>query len=193
MNKQGEATAALVLAGTVAKGAFEAGVVSELAQRGITFNRFVGTSAGALGATLLAVGAACGRFELAAAKLEELWRNHAWVWNFVTPTWQMHRGLSSARGVERLVRKALREVVSSAGYSGSAKRCATTLTLVTTNVRGAPYGRLDDSSVRSDYENEITHEHEHVFETSELLDASQWPRLAAVAAASRAFSGLLVA
>jgi NTE family protein len=192
MSKQGESSAALVLAGAVAKGAFEAGVVSVLADRGITFNRFVGTSAGALGATLLAVGAACGRFDFAAKKLEDLWRDHAVWWNFIAPTLQIHRGLSSTRGVERIIRRALRDVVSSAGKAGSSTRCPTTLTLVTTNVRGAAYGPLDDTGVRSEFEGETTHEDEHVFGTAALLDANQWPHIAAVAAASAAFPGLFV-
>lgn len=173
MEVGGTEKAALVLAGAVAKGAFEAGVTSELATRGIVFDRFVGTSAGALSATLLAAGAAVGRFEYAARKLEELWRDRAWVWSFLNPTLALG-GISSTRRVESMVVEALRDVVVHAGPRPASLH-RTKLTLVTTDLCGS----VDQG--------ELTHEDEHEYREAALVDERRWKEIASVAAASAAF------
>lgn len=175
---RGKQSAAIVLAGAVAKGAFEAGVVAELVDREISFDRFVGTSAGALSATLLAAGAASGRLGHAARKLEALWRDRAGLLSFLRPQLSFFEGLSTTRGVERLVLSSLREIVQSGPRSTAS--LPTKLTLVTTDLRG------------SLYRGELTHEDEYVFDQDQLLDPTQWETIAAIAAASAAFPLLFI-
>jgi NTE family protein len=76
MEKEIGSGTALILAGAVAKGAFEAGVLSVLANRRGEFpiSRVVGASSGALNASIYAAGIRAGRQEEAAAHLAELWR-----------------------------------------------------------------------------------------------------------------------
>jgi NTE family protein len=164
---------ALVVAGAVARGAFEAGVTSELSARGLVFDRFVGASAGALNATLLAAGAAVGRPCEAAAKLEGLWRDHAGLFDFVRFPKEIAQGLSSTRGIAKLVHDALAAIV---GDRPPSLPAATTLTLIATDLRGfvTPEG-------------ELTYEDDHVFDARALVDRAHWPRIARVAAASAAF------
>jgi NTE family protein len=70
---------ALILAGAVAKGAFEAGVLSVLAEyrERLGISRVVGASAGALNAAIYAAAIRAGREQDAAARLAELWRESA--------------------------------------------------------------------------------------------------------------------
>jgi NTE family protein len=68
---------ALVLAGAVAKGAFEAGVLQILARSNVEVIRIVAASAGALNAVVYAAGIANERQAEAAASLAELWTSEA--------------------------------------------------------------------------------------------------------------------
>jgi NTE family protein len=75
-----ESKTAVVLAGGVAKGAFEAGALDVLIERGVRLSQVVGASSGALNATLLAAGIRAGRARDATRRLVELWRDDArWI------------------------------------------------------------------------------------------------------------------
>jgi NTE family protein len=170
-------SAALVLSGAVAKGAFEAGVVSALAQKDFVADRFVGTSAGALNATLLAAGAAVGAFTKAAARVEELWRERATLLSFVRPLPNLGLGASSTKAVEQLLVDEIEALVASRTASDLRP---TTLTLVTTDLAG------------SLHEGELTYEDERVFKEADFLDSNTRKEIAKVAAASAAFPVLFI-
>lgn len=68
---------AVVLAGAVAKGAFEAGALAELVTADVEIARIVGSSSGALNAVALAAGIAGRRAPQAMAELVERWRDEA--------------------------------------------------------------------------------------------------------------------
>jgi NTE family protein len=70
---------ALVLAGAVAKGAFEAGVIQELAARSMEFpiKRIVGASSGAINAAVYATAVRAGQEVTVAERLAELWQHNA--------------------------------------------------------------------------------------------------------------------
>jgi NTE family protein len=174
-----DSSTALVLSGAVAKGAFEAGVTRVLADRGIVPERFVGASAGALNATLLAGGAAAGNFGRAAQRLEELWREQASLWTFLSPKLNVGLGLSSTRRVAALVERELEALVAQT-RDAAARRV--TLTLVATSLPGA----VDPRS------HQLTHEDEYVFTQRDLTTERGRRRIAEVAAASAAFPFLFV-
>jgi predicted acylesterase/phospholipase RssA len=60
----------------VTKGAFEAGVLQVLAQRGIAVERIIAASSGALNGVVYAAGVRARRERAAAAELVSLWENH---------------------------------------------------------------------------------------------------------------------
>jgi len=68
---------AVVLAGAVAKGAFEAGALQALAQTGAKIVRVVAASSGALNGTLLASAVRTREVVEGTELLAELWRDHA--------------------------------------------------------------------------------------------------------------------
>jgi NTE family protein len=68
---------AVILAGAVAKGAFEAGVLDVVARRKVQIVRIVGASSGSLNATLLASGVCGGDVPDAATKLVRVWEDEA--------------------------------------------------------------------------------------------------------------------
>jgi NTE family protein len=176
-----DSATALVLSGAVAKGAFEAGVTRVLADRGIAPERFVGTSAGALNAAVLAAGAAAGDFARAAARLERLWLEQASLWTFLAPELNLGLGLSSTRRVAALVERELEALVGRTNESSAATR-RVTLTLVTTSLAGV----VDPRS------HELTHEDEYVFTQRDLTTERGRRRIAEIAAASAAFPFLFV-
>ncbi len=73
---------AVVLAGAVAKGAFEAGVLQTLTRANVQVVRIVAASSGALNGTMLASAVRARDARGGADKLVELWRDHA-EWNDV--------------------------------------------------------------------------------------------------------------
>ncbi len=68
---------ALVLAGAVGQGAFDAGVLYELVRRGIRPQTVVATSSGALNGLMLAAGMARGEPRAAMSMLRQLWLEEA--------------------------------------------------------------------------------------------------------------------
>ncbi len=81
MKRNGRGGAAIVVGGAVAKGAFAAGALAHLTLRlreeGTPIRAVVGTSSGALNATVLAAGVRAGRPMGAAKELVRLWRDRA--------------------------------------------------------------------------------------------------------------------
>ena len=68
---------AVIITGAVAKGPFHAGALTVLAERAMPVASVVGTSAGALNATVFAAGVATGRVKHAARVAQEVWLDHA--------------------------------------------------------------------------------------------------------------------
>jgi NTE family protein len=68
---------ALVLAGAVAKGAFEAGVVDVIAKSGIRVRRIIASSSGALNGVVVAAGVRANELPRAAAVLLKVWTDEA--------------------------------------------------------------------------------------------------------------------
>ncbi|GEJ59027.1 patatin-like phospholipase family protein [Anaeromyxobacter diazotrophicus] len=99
--------AAIVVGGAVAKGAFAAGALAELTRRlqreRTPIRALVGTSSGALNATMVAAGVRAGDPAGAADRLAVLWEQKVDVWHVFEPepgSWWHGRGLS---GTERIV------------------------------------------------------------------------------------------
>ena len=70
-------TIAVVLAGAVARGAFEAGVIQALAESNVQIVRIIAASSGALNGALLASAVRNGEVKAAASALRALWIDHA--------------------------------------------------------------------------------------------------------------------
>jgi NTE family protein len=101
---------ALILAGAVAKGAFEAGVLSVLARNRVRVSSLVGASSGALNVAVYAAGARRGHEVEATQRLIRLWTESA-DWSGVL-SWRgggapSGRGLSNQRSVLRLLNEAV--------------------------------------------------------------------------------------
>jgi NTE family protein len=75
-------TIAVVIAGAVAKGAFEAGVIQALARADVKIARIVAASSGALNGTVLASAVRTNDLVGGADRLARLWEDHA-EWNEV--------------------------------------------------------------------------------------------------------------
>jgi NTE family protein len=104
---QRTARTALVLAGGVAKGAFEAGALAVLAEAGLAVGQVVGTSSGALNALMYAAAVRAGRERDATRRLVELWqRDASWMHFFHVDLRDAleGRGLSDASRVLQLMR-----------------------------------------------------------------------------------------
>jgi NTE family protein len=122
---------ALVLAGAVAKGAFEAGALEVLHQRGLRFPRVVAASSGAINGAYWAAATRAGREDDAVKALPALWRERAGIGIFHLSV----SGLLAARGFstgERIA--ALLEEAVSGWFPGAGHRAE--LRLVVTPLAG---------------------------------------------------------
>ncbi len=102
---------AVVLAGAVAKGAFEAGAIHELARRNVQIVRIVATSAGALNGALLASAVRTRSVAASADRLVELWRDRAgWsdVFHASFHAVTTRQGLSDRTRVLELLRREIK-------------------------------------------------------------------------------------
>jgi NTE family protein len=102
---------ALILAGAVAKGAFEAGVLEVLSQRQVQVTRIVAASAGALNGVLYAAAVRAGRETEGARQLVEVWAHHAGlrdVFHARPSQWLPFRGLSDQRNLLELLSQYVR-------------------------------------------------------------------------------------
>jgi NTE family protein len=107
MTTTSNGTTAIVLAGGVAKGAFEAGAIQVLVEHGIKFAQVVGTSSGALNAILLAAAIRANRERESMAQLLGLWREEAsWmrVFHFTIRDALRARALSDSTRLLHLMR-----------------------------------------------------------------------------------------
>ena len=108
---------AIVLAGGVAKGAFEAGALDVLVERGVRMSQVVGTSSGALNAALLAAGVRAGRERDATRRLVELWRDDAsWmhVFHLSLRDIAARTGISDSSEILALVKRELPRMATAA-------------------------------------------------------------------------------
>lgn len=138
-------TTAVILAGAVAKGAFEAGALSVIAEKVPDVTVVVATSAGALNGTVYAAGLRYGRAPLAARVLNDLWLDQATWRRILRPSLRGilgGRGFSSASGLESVLRDGLSKVVPPAlGELRDTKPIS--LTLVATALNGATVEQHD--------------------------------------------------
>jgi NTE family protein len=106
---------AIVLSGGVAKGAFEAGALDVLVERGIKISQVVGTSSGSLNATMLAGAVRAGRERDATRRLLTLWHDDAdWMHIFHLTLREAleGRGLSDSFRVLKLMRDELPKITT---------------------------------------------------------------------------------
>jgi len=175
---------ALILAGAVAKGAFEAGVLAVIEERRIEVSAIVSTSAGSLNGALYATGVRFNRTGLATETLLSLWREHAGWSDIVQPTLRgvlERTGVSSTAALQKLLFEGMQRV--SGGPPSGAPR-AVRLQLVTTNLNGAI--RTEDGIEST------TFEHVLDFADADFDSADGRQRIAHGALASAAFPVLFV-
>jgi NTE family protein len=100
---------ALVLAGAVAKGAFQAGVIQVLHERGWRFSRVVAASSGAINGAFWAAAVRAGREDSAAQALPELWRDRAGlgIFDLTLRGFLGQRGLSTGDRIVELLEDAV--------------------------------------------------------------------------------------
>lgn len=131
---------AVVLAGAVANGAFEAGALEVVAQRRLSIRSVLGTSAGALNAALFARYVIAGDQEAGAAALVRLWTEEASWWRVLRPSVRgilTLTGLSGQDGVLDLLRRNVRPVASP-GCEAELRLVVTALKGQTGAIGGAP-------------------------------------------------------
>ncbi len=105
-----EQNVAVILAGAVAKAAFEAGALSVLAETGVRVVRIVAASSGALNGVAYAAAVRARRERDAAAELLALWRDHATWAEIVHLDWRelWHReAFSDLTHVRALLRRSI--------------------------------------------------------------------------------------
>jgi NTE family protein len=105
---------AVVLAGAVAKGAYEAGVVQALARTDVEIVRIVAASSGALNGTLLASAVRTRQLQRGADLLAEVWREHAGWTDIFHPSFGdlvARRAVSDQSRVRELLRSRIPPVV----------------------------------------------------------------------------------
>lgn len=166
---------AVVLAGGVAKGAFEAGALDVLIERGVRMSQVVGASSGALNATLLAAGIRAGRERDATARLVELWRDDGdWmhVFHLSLKDIVSRTGISDSKEILATVR---REIPAMATAAVAPVR----LRLVVATLRGAP--ATVSGHPATTFEGVLT------FEGPDFDDDAARERIYEAAAASSAF------
>lgn len=89
--------AAVILAGAVVKGAFEAGALQVIADREIPVSRIVAASAGALNGTAYAAGVRARREKAAAAEMVAFWCEHGGFFNaFALSLGDVFRGVGAS-------------------------------------------------------------------------------------------------
>jgi NTE family protein len=129
---------ALVLAGGVAKGAFEAGALDVLTTAPVRIKRIVAASSGALNATLLGASIRQGDARAGAARLAELWSQRAsWTefFDFSIGDLIAGRAVSSANRVMGLLREQVHALLTTGKNPIS-------LRFVTAAIEGSE-GRID--------------------------------------------------
>lgn len=166
---------AIVLAGGVAKGAFEAGALDVLVRRGLRIGQLVGTSSGALNATMIAAAVRGGRELDATARLLTLWRDDAdWmrVFHVTLHDALEGRGLSDSDKILKLLRGEIPRVLSDQRHEVGLRIVVGALQGVTTMIAGTP---------ATSFEGVLP------FEGPDFDDATRREQIYVAAAASAAF------
>src|ERR1700742_3677102 len=105
---------ALVLAGSVAQGAFGVGAAMAVAKRGWPVQRIAATSSGALTAAVIGAGVATGRFLLATEVARDQWIRHGAFHDFghvsLSNLWR-GRGLLDTSRLVSVVEEGIARVV----------------------------------------------------------------------------------
>ena len=166
---------AIVFAGGGAKGAFEAGAVGVMAERGITFDLVVGASAGALNAAYYAAAIRAGRECSAVKEMIDFWIEQGRWRTFLDVDMREifgGRGLSLSHRLERVLLSRMRSLVSLAAQKDVRLRMITTV--------------LRSSTAANDAGTS-----EHVFSFASDDFAHRPEKIAEAAVASAAFPGLM--
>lgn len=175
MSQTTTSSTALILAGAVAKGAFEAGVLAMLAEHGIAVARVVGASAGSLNGAVYAAGIRAGKEKDAADRLVQLWRDRAdWFDVFKLSLGDLLAGRGAA--TMQKVMDLLRNVTS--GLTPQPDRHVD-LRLVLTALRGTT-GKIGS-------EKATTFEHVAHFSDTDFDSPEGWSRICEAAVASASF------
>lgn len=170
---------AIILAGGVARGAFEAGALKVLSEHGIPISHVVAASSGALNGALYAAAIRVGRENEAAKRLITLWQDDGdWCHAFDFSAGELVKGRGIAT-TAKLVDRMRREVESIA----TAPPCrSAALTLVAASVDGDT--RYVNGQPITTFERTMTF-HDVAFDSPQGRE-----RIYAFAAASAAFPGL---
>lgn len=128
MQSTNEDKAAAIVSGAAAKGAFAAGALRVLAERGIKLARLVGTSAGAINAAAYAAGVRAGNELVAARRMEQLWidrGNVLRVFDFDPRSIIRARGLADHDRLLALLREEIRPALTAQADVGLVITAAT--------------------------------------------------------------------
>ncbi len=183
-------TTALILAGAVAKGAFEAGVLSVIARKNFDVSSIVATSAGALNGSLFAAGIRYQRLPEAADIIRHLWEEQARWGKIVKPSLSgvfKGRGFSTTAALEELLGEGLSRIIGGAGGgagSRSALKTPVDLQLIATRLAGESYGNGSPATT--------TFEHAIAFAGDDFDSVRGRERVIRAAVASAAFPFLFV-
>jgi NTE family protein len=129
---------ALVLAGAVAKGAFEAGALEVLHQKGLRFSRVVAASSGAINGAYWAAAVRAGREDQAANSLAALWREGGGIGIFHLSVSGMIalRGVSTGDRIAALLEEAVSGWFPGAGHRAELRLVVTPLAGVNDQIAG---------------------------------------------------------
>jgi NTE family protein len=169
----------VILAGGVARGAFEAGALKVLSEHGIPVSHVVAASSGALNGILYAAGIRAGRENDAAKRLITLWQEDGdWchTLDFSAAEFVKGHGISTTAKLVQLMRREVESIVSVPPCRPAA------LTLVAASVDGET--RYIDGKPNTTFERRVTF-------TDKTFDSPQGrDKIYEFAAASAAFPGL---
>ncbi len=174
---------ALVLSGAVAKGAFQAGVLEELARARMPIARIVAASAGAMNGAAFAAGLRFGRVELAAEVIVETWLRDATWLRFLRPSLVglLRGGVSSTRAVADVVRDGLTRIAPTSPLPAPVADIA--LQLVVAPLLGTSSARGSRAAIEGD----TTFEYVTEFGGASFDSAEGRHRLVTAVTASAAF------
>lgn len=171
-------TVAIILAGAVAKGAFEAGALSVIADANVRVARIVAASSGALNGTYFAAAVRARRERAAAKELIELWEDHA-AWSDVVHVnladVASREGLSDSTKLHALLARSVRP-------TQVADPAPINLRLVVAPLAGA-HGSIGSAAA-------TTYEQVLEFDGPDFDDDASLDRMFTAAVASAAFPGL---
>lgn len=164
---------AIVLAGAVAKGAFEAGVLGELVTADVEIVRIIGASSGALNGVALATGVAARRAKIAIDELVERWLDDATWHNVFHPSFSdlvvRRDGFSDQKKLLAMLRDGARPVTIANPAPIDLRLVVAALAGVEGDIAGQPA---------------TTHEKVLEFSTDDLVSAERLEAVFAAAVAS---------